>query len=101
LRDIDAIFDYVAADSPSGAGNILKRIEELCAMLGEYPWSGRPTNRPGVRIYPLVDYPYLIFFRPLPLTRDVRILRVRHAARRPLHLNESAREFARYSRPIP
>jgi plasmid stabilization system protein ParE len=95
LRDISAIYEYIAKDSPSGAQHVLDRIEEVAAMLGEYPFSGRLTRKRDIRVYPLNTYPYLIFFRQVPAKREVRILRVRHAARRPVHLNDPAREFVR------
>jgi toxin ParE1/3/4 len=95
LRDIEAISEYLAASSPSGASNVLKRIEDVAAMLGEYPQSGRATSRPNIRVYSLGNYPYLLFFRPITLKRDVYILHVRHAARKPLHMNEEGCAFIR------
>ena len=45
---------------------------------------GRPTDKDGVRIMGVRRYPYVVFYKILPDRDEVRILRVRHTARRSL-----------------
>lgn len=59
-----------------------KRIRELVAFIAERPEGASPIpERPGVRVIPLVRYPYKIFYRILE--DRVRILHIRHTSRRP------------------
>jgi addiction module RelE/StbE family toxin len=82
LAQLDEIFSYVARDSPAAAANMAARIESLVMLLGTFPQMGRATDKPGTRVIGVPGYPYLIFYRIL--ADEVRILRVRHSARRPL-----------------
>lgn len=77
-------FLYVARDNPSAASNLIDRIEALVLLLGQLPRMGRTTDKPGVRVIGVPGYPYLIFYRILEEEDELRILRVRHSARRPL-----------------
>jgi toxin ParE1/3/4 len=54
------------------------RIREVVTQIVDAPESApQVVDRPGVRIVPLVRYPYKIFYRVLD--DRVRILHVRHA----------------------
>ena len=58
------------------------RIRAIVEQIRQAPESApRVEQRPGVRIVPLIRYPYKIFYRTLDDT--VRILHVRHTSRRP------------------
>lgn len=81
LAQIEDIHAYIAERYPRAAAAVVERIEKLCAMLGDYPGCGTPTDRKEVRVLPVVRYPYLIFYRILDEENEVRILRVRHGAR--------------------
>ena len=50
----------------------------VVGVLGNAP---RVEQRPGMRVVPLVRYPFKIFYRILGET--VRVLHIRHAAQRP------------------
>lgn len=39
-RDLDAIFDFIARDSPRNAIEFTRRIRDLCLSLGEFPERG-------------------------------------------------------------
>jgi plasmid stabilization system protein ParE len=88
LSALDEIHAYIACDSPRAAGDVIALIESLCLKLGDFPGMGRATSLDGVRMIPAERYPYIIFYAVLPDDREVRILRVRHAARRPLEPDE-------------
>jgi toxin ParE1/3/4 len=58
------------------------RIHAAIAHVAEYPEAApEVAERPGVRVVPLIRYPYRIFYRVLD--DRVRILHIRHTSRRP------------------
>lgn len=58
------------------------RIRAIVEQIRQAPESApRVEQRPGVRIVPLIRYPYKIFYRIADDT--VRILHIRHTSRRP------------------
>jgi plasmid stabilization system protein ParE len=95
LREIAEIYAYIVKENPAGAERVRDRIKEVAALVGDFPSTGRAVSMKNIRVIPVDPYPYLVFFREVPRQREVRILRVRHAARRRLYVNEPAREFAR------
>jgi toxin ParE1/3/4 len=64
------------------AAAVETRIHAVIAHIAEHPEAAAPiVERPGMRVVPLIRYPYKIFYRTL---KDrVRILHIRHSARRP------------------
>jgi plasmid stabilization system protein ParE len=64
------------------AAELEARIREVVAHVAENPEATpQILARPGVRMVPLVRYPYNIFYRILQ--DRVRILHIRHTSRRP------------------
>lgn len=58
------------------------RIRVIVEQIGDAPESApRVEQLPGVRVIPLIRYPYRIFYRILE--DRVRILHVRHTSQRP------------------
>ena len=58
------------------------RIRAIVEQIRQAPESApRVEQRPGVRVVPLIRYPYKILYRILDDT--VRILHIRHTSRRP------------------
>ena len=53
-------------------------VEQICQAPESAP---RVEQRPGVRVVPLIRYPYKVFYRIADDT--VRILHIRHTSRRP------------------
>jgi plasmid stabilization system protein ParE len=57
------------------------RIQDIVTQIAKDPESGpRVQQRPGMRVVPLVRYPFKIFYRIVADT--VTILHIRHTARR-------------------
>lgn len=83
VLQLAAIFDYIAADNPMAAAAVTRRVETVVALIGRYPAMGRPTDKPGVRVLSIPPYPYVIFYKVSEDRGEVRVLRVRHTARRP------------------
>jgi toxin ParE1/3/4 len=58
------------------------RIREVVAGIAHAPESApQVQERPGMRVTPLLRYPFKVFYRVVG--DAVRILHIRHAARRP------------------
>jgi plasmid stabilization system protein ParE len=64
------------------------RFRNAIEQISADPESGpRVEQRPGMRVLPLVRYPFKVFYRIAGDT--VRILHIRHTARRPWTDNEA------------
>src|SRR5262249_2439555 len=81
LTNLDAILQYISAHYPASYAQFEKRLRTVEARIGGWPESAQAVvDRPGVRVVPLIRYPYKIFYR---IERDVvEILYIHHAARR-------------------
>lgn len=64
--DLDAIWDYIAADNPDAADALLHRIGNTLRMLADNPRAGRerPELAASLRSFPIGNY--IIFYLPLP-----------------------------------
>jgi toxin ParE1/3/4 len=81
LAELGSILDYIAVQSPQGAGRVRARIRAIIDLLQHHPNIGTPTDDPTIRRLTTSPYPYLIFYE----VTDVEIIihAVRHAARDP------------------
>ena len=87
LADLAGIADYLKARNPRGAFAVGRRIEEVVALLAEHPRIGRGVEqRPSVRVMPLGQYPYLVFYEVIG--DELQVLHIRHGARRPVDPGE-------------
>ncbi len=82
LRELDEILAYIADRNSTAAAAVRTRIERLTGQLSNFPYMAQETERAGVRRLPLGNYPYVIFY--IVDGDEAVILRIRHAARRPL-----------------
>jgi toxin ParE1/3/4 len=80
LNEIDDIFSYIFEHSRSAASAVVRRIEELSALLAEFPQLGHFTDEAQVRVLSVVRYPFLIFYAIDAEADEVVILHVRHSA---------------------
>ncbi|HUO07622.1 MAG TPA: type II toxin-antitoxin system RelE/ParE family toxin [Phycisphaerae bacterium] len=83
--DLESIHDYIAQDSPQAAQSVVTRILDALEHLRQFPHRAaverqRPRLRHPVRS--LVVSPYIVYFRAIDADETVRILHVRHGARR-------------------
>jgi toxin ParE1/3/4 len=80
LGDLDEILGDIRRNYPAALAGFEARISAIVRRIGRWPESAaRVAHRPGVRVVPLVRYPYKIFYQPTP--DAVEILHIHHAAR--------------------
>lgn len=84
LDDLDYIFAYIYERNRSAAKAVADRIEALAIALRESPRLGHPADEEGVRVLPVVRYPYVIFYTINEVSSEVVVLHIRHTARAPL-----------------
>jgi toxin ParE1/3/4 len=80
LADLDGIFDYIANHYPAISGAFENRLHGVIARIARWPESAQEvSDRPGVRVAPLVRYPYKVFYQ---VSGDrIEVLYIHHAAR--------------------
>jgi plasmid stabilization system protein ParE len=76
----------IAADSRAFGDQVALAVElrilRVIAHIAKNPKAAAPVaERPGMRVVPLIRYPYKIFHRVL--ADRVKILHIRHTARKP------------------
>jgi toxin ParE1/3/4 len=73
-RDLDLIWDYIAADSTGAANREIDRIGDVFEMLVQNPLAGRerPDLRRDLRSFPVGNY--VIFY--VALSDGVEVVRV-------------------------
>ena len=75
-RDLESIWDYIAADNPEAAERCLREIDAQFSKLAAYLLMGRARKdlAPGLRSFPLGNY--IIFYLPVTKKSGVQIVRV-------------------------
>jgi len=64
LQDLEAIAEYIAADSPAYAGIVVKKVVSQTKMLAQFPCSGRKVPEfDNDDIRELIVYAYRIIYR--------------------------------------
>jgi plasmid stabilization system protein ParE len=81
LSQLRAAKAYIEKENPRAASEFVEATENLADLLGRYPGMGVQTSEPGVVMFPLVRYRYLVFYKTLR-DGEVRIIRIRHASRK-------------------
>lgn len=82
VADLIGIADYIRAQNPRAAEAVERRIRASIKQLEMFPFSGRPTDDPSIRMFPVVRYPYLVLYEVVG--GDVVIHHIRHGCRGPL-----------------
>jgi addiction module RelE/StbE family toxin len=64
LNDLESIAEYIAADSPTYAGIVVKKIVSQTRMLAKFPRSGRKVPEfDDENVRELIVYSYRIIYR--------------------------------------
>ena len=80
LREIEAIGDYIALESPRASARIVTRVFDRVDTLADHPEIGRPGRIPGTRELVITNTPFIVPYR---LRGDqIEVLSVFHGARR-------------------
>lgn len=80
LRDLDAILTYTEANHPTALAALERRLHTSLRRIGAWPEIAQTVDgRPGLRMVPLVRYPFSIFYRVAH--NQVEILHIHHTAR--------------------
>ena len=91
-NDLEVIHEYISRDTPRNADAMITRILDALESLRAFPF--RPVldgQKPRLRfpVRTLTVPPYRIYIRVLEEDMVVRVLHVRHSARRPRRRFES------------
>lgn len=80
-EDLEAILDNMAQNYPAAIKSFRQRVRSVVTRIETWPLSAQEVaERTGIRVVPLVRYPYKVFYR---IEGDsVEILHIAHAARR-------------------
>src|SRR5579859_3179849 len=81
LHDLDEILEFIELNYPSILAAFEGRLRAVEQRIARWPKSAKEVDqRPGVRVVPLVRYPYKLFYQ---INGDViEVLHLHHAARR-------------------
>ena len=83
VTDLAEIGDYLAERNPNAAAAVEQRIRTIVELIALFPASGRMLEeRTAVRVIPLGNYPYRIFYTTSG--DELIILHIRHGAREPV-----------------
>jgi toxin ParE1/3/4 len=82
LANLEAILDYIGAQSPRGAKRVQAKIMSLIDLLPRQPLIGTRTDDPPIRRLVVTPYPYLVFCEPA--ADEIIIHAIRHATRKPI-----------------
>ena len=79
-QDLAGILAYIASNYPTAYESFLIRLRSATARIGMWPNSAQEVaEEPGVRVVPLLRYPYNLFYRNTG--KAIEILSIHHAAR--------------------
>jgi plasmid stabilization system protein ParE len=85
FRDLDMILDYIRRDSPQNAARTIDRLWSATQSLDRFPHRYRVYRlhrRPELAIRAMPVPPFVIYYRIIEPLHTVRVLTVRHGARR-------------------
>jgi len=78
VEQLERIFDFIAADSPTAADRTIRRIRESIRRTAQMPFSGRVGRVSGTREIPVPRTPYLVAYRVVD--NSIHVLAVFHGA---------------------
>ena len=78
-KNLDGILAYIASNYPTVYAPFLIRLRSVTARIGMWPDSAQEVaEEPGVRVVPLLRYPYKMFYRNTG--EAIEIMYIHHAA---------------------
>ncbi|HSF96121.1 MAG TPA: type II toxin-antitoxin system RelE/ParE family toxin [Thermohalobaculum sp.] len=79
LREVDAAFEWIVAENPRAAAEVIDRLWAATRILGEHSRMGRPGRIVGTRELVESQTPYIAVYREK--AGQIEILAVLHHAR--------------------
>ena len=79
LRNLQDLFDYIAADNPARAASFARELQDKIARLDAFPGLGQPGPLPGTREL-VLHANYRVIYRVQ--ATEVQVLRIQHHAMR-------------------
>jgi toxin ParE1/3/4 len=76
--DLESIVNFIRADNAEAARRVARRLYSAAQSLSNTPRRGRVGQVEDTRELILAGLPYIVVYQVLE--RDIRIIRVRHAA---------------------
>jgi plasmid stabilization system protein ParE len=80
--DLHEIIDYLNMHNPGAAKRVRAALDAALSILTSFPALGVVQQR-DVRKYIMPRFPYLIYYSVAEREQEIRIVTIRHAARRP------------------
>jgi addiction module RelE/StbE family toxin len=77
IEDLENIRGHITKDNPKAAWVVASFIRRSIAVLQEWPYHGRATEKENVRRLVVMNYPYVVYYH---VGEDVLILTVAHSA---------------------
>jgi len=82
LRDLDLIYEYIAADSPVYAHRQIERLISRASQISQFPQSGRRVPECDLSdLREIIEGNYRIIYRLNPNKMRCDVLTIFHAAR--------------------
>jgi toxin ParE1/3/4 len=78
--DLSEIFKYLDTRDKQAAIRVINAIKHSAEILATHPLTGRQTDLAEVRVKPVPNFPYLIFYHAIG--SDLIVLRIWHSARK-------------------
>ncbi|WP_375458286.1 type II toxin-antitoxin system RelE/ParE family toxin [uncultured Enterovirga sp.] len=75
------IFDYLVAQSESGASSVMSALQRTFEVIEQFPEGGRRTDGRPIRCLTVSSYPYVVFYRVR--VNMIEVIHIRHTSRRP------------------
>jgi toxin ParE1/3/4 len=85
FEDLDHILEYIKEDSPQNAVQMLDRLWSTCQSLAIFPRRHKIHQHRKVSaltVHSMPAPPYLVYYRVDDNARTVRVLSIRHGARK-------------------
>jgi len=82
VADLIGIAEYIRERNPRAAELVEKRIRASIEQLEIFPSIGRRTDDSTIRMFPIVRYPYLVFYEVVK--GEIVVHHIRHARRQSL-----------------
>ncbi|HLJ01607.1 MAG TPA: type II toxin-antitoxin system RelE/ParE family toxin [Bradyrhizobium sp.] len=80
LANLDGILAYISSHYPTVYEAFQSRLQSIINRISDWPDSAQEVaEQPGVRVVPLIRYPYKVFYRNTG--QAIEILYIHHAAR--------------------